>query len=407
MKKYSRLLGRFFDISKRMLRKDVPIFEILIIAIFQLIGLSCTGQKSEFEYKPIPENYLPSSDDLIKYKEESDSMQTNAYDVTQDLPTGFVTDGTVDYTSILQQAINNYPIVVFPNFPVLINKSGLILRSNTTIIFQQNSELKMAANAEVFYTMLSIREVNNINLYFPKLKGDRQDHLGKTGEWGFGIFISHSQNIKIVNPEISDCWGDGIDITGGSDQISCYYPVLDNNRRNGLTISNVTNLLFQSGVIANTNGTSPFCGIDIEPGDGKGELKNVTISDLVTFNNKSFGIIISLTAFVSDTQKNINITIRNCTDDGSNYGMGFAFGRSKDADLIYASGSINVINPTWKNNRSGELWLPFYASKNSIQLKVQNPKVFKKGETRMSALKPVILSNSKNIIVTEDHSDTF
>ncbi len=154
-----------------------------------------------------------------------------------------------------------------------------------------------------------------------------------------------------------------MDIGDGSDQIKCYYPVFDNNRRNGLTISKVTNLLFQSGVIANTNGTSPSCGIDIEPGDGKGELQNIVIDGLTTFNNKSFGIIVSLTEFVSDTQKVVGLTIRNCTDDGSNYGMGFAFGKSKDADLIYAKGSINVINPTWKNNRSGQLWLPFYAQK--------------------------------------------
>lgn len=374
---------------------------IILILTFVSVG-SCTGQN--WKYETVPSNYFPVVNPA--YNREADSLRQFAADLTNYLPVNYVTDGSVDYSYQLQKGIDSNKIVLMPDFPVLT--SGVRLRSGSVVIFQKNSLLVMTPSNQVYYEVLGIDNVNNVKVYFPKIIGERDQHIGTKGEWGFGIAIQSAKNVSIIGAVVSNCWGDGIYINGkgvsslvdSSDSISILIDggCLDNNRRNGISIIEGNNIVIRNSVISNTNGTMPMTGIDIEPNNGSGELKHITLDSIVTFNNSSFGIFVSLTAFVSNTQKNVGLTIRNCTDDGSNYGMGFAFGRTKEADLIYAKGSIDVINPTWKNNRKRELWLPFYASKNNVIIKIKKPEVFKKGEIHPSQLNPIILSNSKKII---------
>ena len=388
-----------FEFCKYKLMINRLSLSLLFLILILTIG--CKGQV--FQYKTVPVTYRPAVNPA--YNSEVQILQNSAADLTQYLPLDYVTDGSVDYTKQLQTGIDVNRVVLMPDFPVMI--SGVHLRNQSTVIFQKNSQILMAPSSLVWYQVLEINNVHDVNVFFANIKGERSQHIGTKGEWGFGIAIESSKNIRIINPVVSDCWGDGIYINNKSspgqkinsefNNIFIDGARLDNNRRNGISIIDGTNITIINSVISNTNGTMPTSGIDIEPNNGKGELKNITIDNVTTFNNGSFGIIVSLTSFVNEKQKDINLTIKNCTDDGSNYGMGYAFGRSKESDLIYAKGSIDVINPTWRNSRSRELWLPFYASKNTIKLNIHNPRVYKKGELTTSALKPVILSNSKNI----------
>src|SRR6476660_8447368 len=43
------------------------------------------------------------------------------YNITKSLPSGYVKNGTIDYTKYVQAAINNNSVVVFPNFPILVS----------------------------------------------------------------------------------------------------------------------------------------------------------------------------------------------------------------------------------------------------------------------------------------------
>src|SRR5690242_19873414 len=79
---------------------------------------------------------------------------------------------------------------------------------------------------------------------------------------------------------------------------------IDNNRRNGISVIDGNNIKISNSVISNTNGTLPMSGIDIEPNNGFGELKNINIENVTTFNNSKFGILISLAFFVNRSQKN-------------------------------------------------------------------------------------------------------
>src|SRR5690606_7605443 len=120
--------------------------------------------------------------------------------LTKYLPTNYVKDGTVDYTKYIQKGIDENQKVVLPDFPILINKNGLFLRSNQTIDFQKNSLLRMQPNGEERYGLLNLENVRNVIINNPALEGDKYKHLGKKGEWGMGINVLSSVNIKIQNP---------------------------------------------------------------------------------------------------------------------------------------------------------------------------------------------------------------
>ncbi len=58
---------------------------------------------------------------------------STSYYIEKALPVGYVKNGTVDYTSYIQTAINNNSNLVFPAFPILINDKGLNIGSNKVI----------------------------------------------------------------------------------------------------------------------------------------------------------------------------------------------------------------------------------------------------------------------------------
>ena len=135
---------------------------------------------------------------------------TDGYKLEDSFPSGYVKDGSVDYTSVIQAVIDRYPNVVFPNFPLLINDTGLKVPSNRSITFLEGSELRLKPSSKANYDMIVMRSASNVTLYNPVLIGDRYKHLGTSGEWGMGISINGSSNITIVNPKAREMWGDGI-----------------------------------------------------------------------------------------------------------------------------------------------------------------------------------------------------
>jgi hypothetical protein len=105
------------------------------------------------------------------------------------------------------------------------------------------------------------------------LVGDRETHLAKTGEWGFGFEIRFSKNIRISSGEIRDFWGDGIYISDKSENISLLNLSCVHNRRQGITITSGTNISIRSCTFLNTTGVDPAAGIDLEPNKGEAVLK--------------------------------------------------------------------------------------------------------------------------------------
>ncbi|WP_223634638.1 S-layer homology domain-containing protein [Planococcus sp. 4-30] len=215
-------------------------------------------------------------------------------------------DGKTNQTGFIQEAINSQSEqgggrVFFPKGTYLIDAvKSIVLKDNITLEFEKGAVLKALPNSEEHYQILRIHDVNNVNIVgAAEIVGERQEHQGKAGEWGFGISIKGSNNIVIENVKVSNCWGDGIYIGSTANQrfnenIKITNPVLNNNRRQGISVISAINLYISNAVITNTNGTPPQSGIDIEPNSSIEQIKNINISNLSTENNNGYGLIVSL-----------------------------------------------------------------------------------------------------------------
>lgn len=335
---------------------------LYLIAVSLFLHVNLQSQSiNGFSYKSIPNQYLS------KIGQRSVSIPTNAIDLTKLLPKGFKKDGSVDYTDYLQNGIDQYDVILMPNFPILINDKGLKLRSNTSIYFNSGSKLIMKAsnkgtdsNTDV-YQMLLLDKVNNVNIYNATLVGDRRGHIGTKGEWGHGINIQSSKNIKVSNANISNCWGDGLYIgrnkrakySNGdyipSANVLVENSIIDNNRRNGISLTCGIDITIKNSLLSNQNGTLPMSGLDIEPNVPSDAINNINLDNVTTFHNAQDGLLLVLTKLSSRMKiNNCNITISNHIDDSSYAAMriGSGFPRGNKA----LSGSINVSNSTWINS---------------------------------------------------------
>lgn len=247
------------------------------------------------------------------------------------LPKGYVKDGSRDYTVYIQKGLDENLKVEFPDFPILVNEKGLYVHSNQTLIFTKNASLVMKPNAEEKYGILNVIFVNNVTINNPVLVGDKQYHKGESGEWGMGINIRSSTNIKINNPKISKTWGDGIYIGEPSalekkDKKSTSYTnkaisvkggIIDDCLRNGISIISGIDITIDGTIIQNMNSKAPKGAIDIEPNNKSNALKNIILKNITTKNNFN-GLIVFLVNLAQEKKYDIGtISIINHKDYNS------------------------------------------------------------------------------------------
>ncbi len=183
--------------------------------------------------------------------------------------------------------------VFFPKGTYYIDAlKSIKLRDNVTLDFSDGVTLKALPNDSPNYEIIKIENVKNVKLNGNvHIVGERNEHRGFSGEWGMGISVIGSQNISLNNVNVSDCWGDGIYIgdskSGQTNRnITITNPILDNNRRQGISVITAINLKILNPTIMNTNGTPPASGIDLEPNANSEPLQNISIINPSTVNNE-------------------------------------------------------------------------------------------------------------------------
>lgn len=256
-------------------------------------------------------------------------------------------DGETDDTVAIQKALDDCKTVFIPDGEFIVNADMYIrIPSNRKLILSKFAVLKAKPSANSDYRIINIQDVENVEIIGGTIQGERYEHTGTTGEQGHGVVIRGSANVVVRDTLIKDCWGDGIYIGSGntfySENITIDNVMCDNNRRQGISVVSVKNLLVLNSKLINTNGTAPESGIDIEPNNVNGEIKGVKIINLYTENNAMQGIIVALHNF-ANSNKTIDITIENHTDIGSV--NGFALGKCSGG--FY--GKINLINSYYEN----------------------------------------------------------
>lgn len=215
---------------------------------------------------------------------------------------GATGNGTSDDTSKIQSAVNaavsQGKAVIVPVGNYRINPNvGINLPSNTTIYFDNGAVFTSLATSAGFYKIINALNVSNINIIgYPKIVGDRDIHIGTSGESGMGLYIRSCTNVYIENANISKCWGDAIYLGNGggaqtyNQNVTVKNCVLDNNRRQGISVISVRGLQIINPTITNTHGTDPQSGIDFEPNNTTEWLQNITVTNPNIQYNANHGI---------------------------------------------------------------------------------------------------------------------
>lgn len=297
---------------------------------------------------------------------------------------------------------------------ILEDDVAFYVSSNSKIELDKEAIVKLLPTSKERYYIFLCDEIENFEITGGKIIGDREEHLGSTGEWGQGIRLQASRNGVIRDIHISNCWGDGITIGGKydnskpSENIHVLNNVIDNNRRLGIAVTNCLGGSIQNNVIKNTNGTNPQAGIDIEP-DRYGVVYDMVISGNDIFDNVNEGILISIrSSLVGDTfierniiennriyRNSVGISIGSDTKDHviSNNQV---FNNRNHGIVVASNGNVISNNIVQRNNAAG---INVYSSTNNsitgntIKNNTQAGVILQEGSDFNSISKNVIVEN--------------
>lgn len=217
-------------------------------------------------------------------------------------------NGSTDDTGAIQRAINALPgnggTVYIPAGTYMIDAERSIrLRSRMHLQLDNDAKLKAKPTSSHKYDVVLADEVHAVEISGGQIIGERHQHRGTSGEYGMGIRIRGCEWVTVRDIRLSDCWGDGITVGPKpvwrapyimSRDVDIDNIVCTGNRRNGLSIGNAIDVKVYNSEFSDTHGTTPECGIDIEPSpgpNGDGYCDNVVIDSCLFRNNAKMGLM--------------------------------------------------------------------------------------------------------------------
>jgi polygalacturonase len=233
---------------------------------------------------------------------------------------GAAGDGARDDTTSFQSAIDALPAaggtVHVPAGDYVIDPTRNVrLRSNMHLELADGAILRAKRNNQERAYVLMVYKVSNVEISGGRIIGDRDTHLGTTGEWGHGIMVRGSTGVTIRDLHVSKCWGDGISIGGAmvtnAPTIPCNDVVIANivstgNRRQGMTIGCATNVKVYDSEFSATRGIAPECGIDVEPDANDARITStVHIENCLIRGNAGNGLLLY--------KRVKGVTVKRCT----------------------------------------------------------------------------------------------
>lgn len=234
--------------------------------------------------------------------------------------------------------VDNVITLMGPDYFISIDeKNGYGLRLKSHVTLDNRTSIWLRPNSWSQYDIIQVAKTTDVSIRGGRIIGDVDKHIfveGKLSAWGHGINVSAATDVVIENVKIERCMGDGIAITGMQEKRLGEYQyasrnvlvrncVMDNNRRQGMSIIHAENMVVDGCTFSNTGAiatTPPSAGLDIEPNANekyRQGVRNVRVSNCHAFGNVGGGIKIQ-GHWVEDGQHSIdNVVIEKCNSDGS------------------------------------------------------------------------------------------
>lgn len=253
------------------------------------------------------------------------------------------------------------PWVVRPIILKAIKNKVIQIEPNTIFMAEPNAYPRTVDAMWKFIDCRNIEIIGNHSV----MKMNKDEYIN--GEWRHVISIRGSKNIKISDLELRDSGGDGVAIGRSNTILYSSDIYLDNlqcinNKRQGISIMSAENVWVSNSCFANTKGTAPGAGVDLESNDAEERMININFRDCQFKNNHYAGINIGLPKLTSNS-KPISILFENCLIENNFFGKPHKVPaeiiiRSHQTDPV--KGSVLFKNCTIANSK----WRMLYARKN-------------------------------------------
>lgn len=255
-----------------------------------------------------------------------------------------------DMTSAFQQALDSGASKVWvPKLEVPWILGPVELRSNQVIEFEEGVEIVALKGAFVprYSCLFAGRAISDLTIKgnglvvrMNKEEYVQEDH--PVSEWRHGIAFFSAKNVLVEDVTVMNSGGDGFYMgnanrllpRGQQDREKEYaqYPQYNDNitlrrvksignHRQGLSITTGQNILVEESLFADTIGTNPQAGIDVEPNRPYERIQNIVFRDVISRNNYGSGFEVHVGKF-RNSGNEISITYENCRVEG---GRGSAF----------------------------------------------------------------------------------
>jgi polygalacturonase len=241
---------------------------------------------------------------------------------------GAIGDGVHNDTAAIQAAINALPAdggtVYVPGGTYMIDAvRNLRLRSQMHLQLAPDARLVAIPNSVDRSYVINAYKVSDVEISGGQIVGERDQHMGTTGEWGHAIMVRGSKRVTVRDIHLSRCWGDGLSIGGAaattgtipSEDVVVTNIVATGNRRQAVTIGRSRNVKIYDSELSYTSGIKPGCGIDIEPDpDSTASTSGVRVENCWIHHNAGNGVQVYKTV--------LNVVIKACTiEHNQGYGV--------------------------------------------------------------------------------------
>ena len=240
-----------------------------------------------------------------------------------------------DATAALQDAIDSKAktvIVPYTGAPWIVRP--IELRSNLELVFEPGVVVlaKKGEFKERWDCLFSALTKSDITIRGSGtiLRMRKEDYRNPpyppNEEWKHVVKGEGCRRVHLEGLRMESSGGDGIyfgsDSVRGSEDIVIRDCVAYDNHRQGISLTDVKNLLVENCVFSGTEGTGPSAGVDYEPDKPEQKLVNCVFRNCLFEDNAGHGMFVRPNDVASDGGEPVSIRFENCIARMSKPGTG-------------------------------------------------------------------------------------